>query len=175
MSHLIISRQPNYEKSVTYSLENMVICLTSSSYRHCCSGRPGQPLPSEPACPAHPQPNADEPHALGLRHHGRASVLPLRACSARCHGPPRRDGSYWLYGARDGSGCRRWHQRRDERRDPIFHVHAPAPDEHAIPGWGAVRWNHQPFPFVRGCEKPCPPHPLFFPFFKFLSLWLLKS
>lgn len=127
--------------------------VVSSLNRRLCSGRPRQPLPSEPARPAHPQPNADEPHAVGLRCHSRARVFPLRARSARRHGPPGRDGPHGPHGARDGSGSRRGRQRWDERRDPIVHVHAPAPDEHAAPGWGAARRNHQPLPFVRGSEK----------------------
>lgn len=140
--------------------------LVSSSHRCRCSGRPRQPLPGEPAGPTHPQPNADEPHALRLRRHSRARVLPFRAGSAHRHGAPGWDGSDWLHGARDGSGCRRWRQRGD----PVFHVSAPAPDERAIPGWGAVCWNHQPFPFVRGCEKLAPP-----PFFNFFYFGSLKA
>lgn len=155
----------------------MVICsnsVVSPSLRRRCSGRPCQPLPGEPAGSAHPQPNADEPYAHRLRHHGRAHVLSLSARSTRHYGPPGRDGADWIRRARDSHrGCQRW----DECWDPVFHVHAPARDELANPSWGAARWNHQSFPLVRGHERLVHPLPFlfFFTIFSFLSLWLPKS
>lgn len=123
------------------------VCYPLTLFRWLCSN-PGQPLPSEPASSPHPQPDARQSDALWLWQHGRAHRPFLHASSARPHGPSDR---YGPHGPLDAwSGCCGRHG--DERRDSILHVHAPAPDEHAPPGWDSKHRNHQPVPFVRGWQ-----------------------
>lgn len=141
-----------------------MLCILSSLFRWLCSSSPCQPIPSEPACTTHPQPDADEPHARRLWQHIRLHDSLFRVCSAHHHGPPGRDGPHGPRSAWNGSwccwGCRSKHW--DERWYPSLHVHAPAPDEHATPGWNAAHWDHQPLPFVKVSNtaylRPPTPH-----------------
>lgn len=148
-----------------------------SSFRWLCSSSPRQPLPSEPASAPHSQPDADQPHARRLRRHTRARVHVLHARSAHHHGPPGRDGPHGPRDARNGGWhCRRCGgERRDERRDPGLHVHAPAPDEHATPGRDTARRNHQPLPFVRWGGVTCTRVAPHFSLFCSLPHWLIKK
>lgn len=148
-------------------------------FRWLCSSRPRQPFPSEPASAAHPQPDAGQPHAGKLRQHGRAHYPLLHASSAHHHGPPSRDGPHGSRGARDWSWCRRGCGREcgDECWDSSLHVHAPAPDKHANPGWDAAYRNHQPLPFVKGGKgrTSCPRVTPLYSLLNLLSLWLLQK
>lgn len=131
---------------VVSRFSNMIL----SVFRWFRSSSPSKPLPSEPASATHPQPDADQSHALRLWQHARAYGPLLHACTA--HGPPGRDGPHGPRDAWNGSWCCRRCRctGRNECGDPSLHVHATAPDEHATPGWDTAHWNHQPLSFVKG-------------------------